>query len=708
MGEPITDLPRYDATTALSQPGRTLPDAPLLGGLTLDHYRIVKLLGKGGMGEVYLAQDTRLGHEVAIKVLPAALAQDPERIQRFEREARLLARLHHPHIATIHLLGQSGAVRYLVLEYVPGATLSERLEDGKLTAREALPLLRQLASALAHAHTQPEPIIHRDLKPDNLKLTASGEIKVLDFGLAKAVRSDFATAETADSTPLPVETFSTTHHVIQGTVPYMSPEQTLGQRQDQRTDWWAFGCIGFELLTGQRPFHSLSLDGMLKAINQDEPVWDRLPRETPPALRRLLQQCLQKEPQQRLANAVEAERWLEQAATELRKRKLGVPGFWSKAMLAGALTILAGVVVSLTPLRETARQFFAPSAPAPAPPAVTKPHLAVLPFRAGQPADARLGAGLSQMLRDSLAGSAELVVLPFADATQTEAQPAPADLLHNFGAQFLLEGEVTPTSAETLDVKLRLHKAQQPTLSDSVTGNRADFTALQTALLEKVQALLALKPSLPPFTRWFKQSAAQAQYLEALAYLQSDLTNATVEQPIQLLTKLTVSEPEATRAWAALAQAYLRKGQLTNQPRWLKEAESASTKALAREPNSSEAQLTRGYVLSALGNYEEAAKAFLQVLNQRPNELEARLGLAGVFEDKPDALQAETWYKQAATLWPNYWACYNELGAFYAEQGRYAEAHVALGRVLQLDPKNLSARINTGNALLKLGKLPEA
>src|SRR6202163_2295569 len=225
---------------------------PLAAGTKLGTYEVRSAIGAGGMGEVYQAHDTKLGRDVAIKVLPEAFAHDPERLSRFQREAKMLAALNHPNIATIHGLGQSGGTSYLVMELVSGETLSERvIRDGAVPIEETLAIAKQIAEALEAAHEK--GIIHRDLKPANVKLTPEGKVKVLDFGLAKAFEGETTNDDPSNSPTLSMA--ATMHGVILGTAAYMSPEQARGKAVDKRTDIWAFGCVLFELLCGRQAFH---------------------------------------------------------------------------------------------------------------------------------------------------------------------------------------------------------------------------------------------------------------------------------------------------------------------------------------------------------------------------------------------------------------------------------------------------------------------
>jgi serine/threonine protein kinase/Tol biopolymer transport system component len=279
-----------------------------LVGRRLGAYDVLSRLGVGGMGEVYRARDRKLAREVALKVLPAAIANDPERHARFEREARLLAALNHPHIATIHGFEEHAGIHMLVMELVEGPTLTERLADGPIPVQEALTVARQIADALEAAHEK--GVIHRDLKPANIKLRPDGTVKVLDFGIAKASESHKSIDLPAGTTVTALETRA---GLILGTPAYMSPEQARGQRVDKRTDIWAFGCVLYEMLTGRRAFAGETVSDTIACVLERDPDWSKLEAGPPPAVRRLLGRCLEKDPKQRLRDIGDARLELDDA-----------------------------------------------------------------------------------------------------------------------------------------------------------------------------------------------------------------------------------------------------------------------------------------------------------------------------------------------------------------------------------------------------------
>ncbi len=318
-------------------------------GQTISHYKITSKLGEGGMGEVYRAEDTTLKREVAIKVLPEQFTQDAERLARFRREAQVLASLNHPNVAAIHGLEEADGVRFLVLELVEGETLAERLSKGPLGVEEALEICRQIAEGLEAAHEN--GIIHRDLKPANVKVTPEAKVKLLDFGLAKALEDEIPAA---DLTHSPTRTDQMTHvGMIMGTAGYMSPEQARGQVVDKRTDIWAFGSVLYELLTGSQVFVGDTVTDILGAVLHKDPDWKALPEGTPRAIRRLLRRCLERDPHERLRDIGDARIVIKSVlGEEVEESAEGVgtatPVWWqqpTRVSVVGLMVLVAGVLL---------------------------------------------------------------------------------------------------------------------------------------------------------------------------------------------------------------------------------------------------------------------------------------------------------------------------------------------------------------------------
>ena len=315
-------------------------------GRTLSHYRILEKIGSGGMGEVYLAEDTKLSRKVALKILPPEMATG-ERRMRFEREAKAVAALDHPNIVTIYSVEESDGVPFYTMQLVKGKTLSELIPKKGLPLNKFFEIAIPLADAVSAAHEQ--GIIHRDLKPANVLLTAKGGVKVLDFGIAKNTTLDANVGATAQATNL------TTNGTLMGTPPYMSPEQIRGEEADKRADIWSFGCVLYEALTGKRAFDRETVADTLAAIIERHPDYDTLPPDVPPSIRQLVRRCLEKDQRDRLRDIGDARIEIKQALAMPRAndtyRKTNEPtGMEPEAVgdlpdytLGGLITAAAGI-----------------------------------------------------------------------------------------------------------------------------------------------------------------------------------------------------------------------------------------------------------------------------------------------------------------------------------------------------------------------------
>ena len=330
-------------------------------GTRIGPYEFTSLLGQGGMGEVYRGREPRLARDVAIKVLPEHLASDPERIARFELEARTLAALNHPHIAQVYGFEHEGGTLALAMEFVDGQDLAARLRRGALPLDEALPIAQQIAEGLAYAHEH--GVVHRDLKPANIKVTPEGVVKILDFGLAKAFVADpeSADADAQATSPTMTSPAMTQRGWIMGSAAYMSPEQARGRAVDRRTDIWAFGCVLFEMLSGERLFKGEDVTETIVLVMSRDPAWEALPATTPSAIRTLLRRCLQRDRARRLSDIHDAQLDIDDvlsglgAADGSRPVPSVAPRRWSGAwwaipgVAAGALAVWAMLAGGLLP-----------------------------------------------------------------------------------------------------------------------------------------------------------------------------------------------------------------------------------------------------------------------------------------------------------------------------------------------------------------------
>jgi len=379
----------------------------LAPGTRLGVYEVLSLVGAGGMGEVYRARDSKLGRDVAIKVLAPGLITDPERHARFRREAHLLASLNHPNVGSIYGFEDSGDVAALILELVEGETLADRLASGPLPVAEALRMAREIANALSAAHDR--GIIHRDLKPANIKITPAGGVKVLDFGLAKAIGPGDGDTETIAETQ---------EGSIVGTVAYMSPEQARGQQVEKTTDVWAFGCVLFEMLTRKRAFDKRTAADTLAAILTSEPDWAALPDEVPGHVRELLRTCLDKDRARRLS-AIGAVPFLIDAAKAPARQ-------WLQPRLAIAASLIAMASIAAGAWVWTRPDSVVTSA------APTIERVAILPLEnlSGDTAEDYFADGVTEALTTELAQISALSVIArdsvmrFKRSTKTSAEIA--------------------------------------------------------------------------------------------------------------------------------------------------------------------------------------------------------------------------------------------------------------------------------------------
>ena len=396
------------AASFLETPAMPFDDslvAKSLEGQCIGPYQVSALIGTGGMGEVYRAHDAKLGRDVAIKVLPPMFTADRERVARFDSEARMLAALNHPHIGAIYGLEEAGGMPALVLELVDGETLADRLRRGPVPTGDTLAIARQIADALDAAHRK--RITHRDLKPANIKVTPDGLVKVLDFGLAKALASDVTATQGISQSPT-AAIDATRVGVILGTAAYMSPEQARGLPVDTRADIWSFGCVLYEMLTGRPPFTGQTVAETLAAILEREPDWKALPSSTPARIRELLRHCLQRDLALRVQNIAEARDVLDQAQRGWNPWRIAAIAAAVVATLAAALFPLMKPAVPVTsPSEYTQLTNFTDSATAPS----LSPDGRMVVFKRGE---------------DSFLSSGDIYVklLPNGEAVKLTTEPA--------------------------------------------------------------------------------------------------------------------------------------------------------------------------------------------------------------------------------------------------------------------------------------------
>jgi eukaryotic-like serine/threonine-protein kinase len=687
---------------------------PLAPGSKFGVYSILGPLGSGGMGEVYRAVDTRLGREVAVKTLPEAFSRDPERLARFEREARMLAALNHPAIAAIYGLEEAGGTTFIVMELVPGETLSERLSQGPLPLDDALKIARQIADALEAAHER--GIIHRDLKPANIKVTPEGRVKVLDLGLAKVFDAK-STGSSPDLSLSPtLVSDGTQPGVILGTAEFMSPEQARGKPVDKRTDIWSFGCVLYEILTGRRIFGGETASDVLAAILTAEPRWDLLPADTPPRIRELLRRSLEKDPNRRLRDVGDAGIEIDHAREGLRSPAPPVPAppvsvprvsVKRVATLAAAGAAALAVVLAIV--------WFArrPSVPSPAAAPAGTRFLAVLPFKdfSGQADGQLLGDAFAETMSARLARVPGLqVVTPRATSEFSAGEKNFERVARSTGASLVLEGTIQ-RAGDQLRITCSLVRAPDGVHvgGEDVTTRASDIFGAQDRLAESVLSWLGAKKAPPPAQpeTVLLSSAAQESYLKAIGALRRYDVPESIATAVRILTELDRDYPGSPLILSALGRAWLNEFEISRDPKSAERAIAACEAARKIDDRLPEVHTTLGQVLKMTGKPAEATEEFERALAEQPSSVDALLGLADARRATGNP-QAEATYRRALALQPNYWAVYNQFGFFYYRGGRYAEAIPMFRQAIRRRPDSVRVYNNLGAALFKIDRFAEA
>ena len=658
-------------------------------GSRLGLYEILGTLGAGGMGEVYRARDRKLGREVAIKVLPEEFARDPARVTRFEREARMLAAVNHPTIAAIYGAEEDGDTRYIVMELVEGDTLGERLSHGALPVADALRVGAGIAEALEVAHEK--GVIHRDLKPANIKLTPEGKVKVLDFGLAKAM--DLPFSGDMSHSPTLVMDDSRPGDIV-GTPEFMSPEQARGKETDRRTDIWAFGCILYESLTGRRAFGGETIPDALANIIGKDPDWTALPARTPQRVRDLLIRCLEKDPSQRLRDAGDARLELEAAISGMSgsgfggAAVVGAPARRRILLAAMVALALAGAAFLVWRTRTQTRDGRA------------RRQLAVLPFRnlTGSPDGELWGMGMVETVSARLSGLPGLqVVTPRASVEAAQDNPSFVVVARRLGANTLLAGTLQREN-DRFRITYRIVDASGNQIAAATIDGSGLFD-LQDLVANSVVKDLSLVrgKQRTPTPSGLDTPSEQDRYLQAIGLLQRYDRREGVEKAREILQKLAQENPNSALVQAALARADLAMFDFTREPDWAKKALTASDAARSLDPQLPEVDVTVGETLFRTGKAKEAAAAFQRALSARPGSVEALIGLGRAQQATGNQAAAEGAFRRAMELQPSF-AVFNQLGAWYYASGRYAEAADMFRRASETAPDSYWALSNLGGA----------
>jgi serine/threonine-protein kinase len=614
-------------------------------GTRLGPYEITAKLGEGGMGEVWRARDTSLGRDVALKALPERFVSDPSRLARFEREAQLLAQLNHPNIAQVFGLEVEAGARALVMELVEGPTLAEKLERGALPLEETVSIGRQIAEALEEAHEK--GIVHRDLKPQNVKLTSGGRVKVLDFGLAKALGPMVPEGPAEEDTDAPtLGPGETGQGTLLGTASYMAPEQARGTNVDRRADIWSFGVLLYEMLSGERLFAEPSFAETLSAVLQRPIDFARLPAANPASLRELVRRCLERDPKRRLRDIGEARVVLE----TLTATPVGAP---------------------------------APAAQ-PDPDAVALPSVAVLPFvnMSADPDNEFFADGITE---DVIAHLAKVRTLRVTSRTSVMAFKGRAQGLREIGAALgvgaLVEGSVRRSGNRVRIVaQLVDPRTDQHLWAESYDRELDDIFAIQTDVALQIAAALRAELTLEERARIglrpTRDLEAYQLYLQGRHHL-FRFTREGVTQSIAFFERAVSRDPGFALAYAAMAHAHIQFG-----------LEGISGVLPAE----------------AFARAQQAVDRAL-ALDRDLAEAHGIVGLLRFTRDR-DWKGAEAEFRLALTLSPGSADIHDHLGWLFSAQGRFDESLAQVRRAQELDP--LAHRSDVANELMRAGRNEEA
>jgi TolB-like protein len=637
LAQPATALGFLEAGPVASADPPSVEQAADRVGQRIGPYEVLGFEGAGGMAEVYRARHTVLGRIDAIKILPPAFTRDPDRLARLKREARVLASLNHTGIATIYGFEEGDGVQALVMEFVDGSTLAERLaqageRDGApVPIREAFEIGRQIASALEAAHEK--GIVHRDLKPANVKITSNGLVKVLDFGLAKAgVDKDRDVAETRA-----MSAGETRAGMILGTPAYMSPEQARGQPIDNRSDIWAFGCVLYELLTGRAPFARPTFTDTLAAIVEHEPDWHALPDGMPTAVVQLLHRCLDKDLANRLSAIGEA-RLVLHAAADLPRPVATSPRFTRRtvAIAAGAVVLAgAAVLAVVVGLRGPSEQA---SSERP-----EKISIAVLPFRTGSVSEPMrfLGVGIPDAIISQLAGIQHLVTRPTGAILRFENEVVdPRQAGRALVSDYVLTG-MLQEAGDRLGVSVQLVRARDgaPVWGQRYDVVRSDLLPLQGQIAQAVAEALDLQVSAAERERLFRRYTVNARAYELYLQGRTELTRGTpgsTRAAVGLFEEVLTLDAGYVPAQAGVALGSALMGLGLTPPseaqQWRERAEREARAALQRDRQLAEAHEALAAVHRAVEfDWESTIEESRRALALNPNLDRPRYFTANAF-----------------------------------------------------------------------------
>jgi serine/threonine protein kinase/tetratricopeptide (TPR) repeat protein len=668
-------------------------------GQTLGHYLVVEQVGSGGMGVVYRARDTRLDRDVALKVIRPGALNDKTARERFRKEALLLSKLCHPNIAQVYDFDVQDGVDFLIMEYVTGKTLANTITEAPIPEETAISIGIQIASALENAAEV--GVIHRDLKPSNTMITFKGNVKVLDFGLARLLRSDDENV---------TESFDNTGGAV-GTLPYMAPEQLRGGPADFRSDIYSLGAILYEASTGQRPFDSRISSGLISDILNKSPISPRQRNSNlSPGFESIVLRCLAKEPRQRYQRASELRVALEtfQGSGTIPVR-MQIAKSRSFKVFAVATLLIATMLVGTEIWRSSKRT--------PKVNAALANQLAVLPLNSkdGDSETLAFDNGLVETLTSRLTQLGKnhpLEVVPASEIRArgvTNLQEAREQFGATMGLQLNVErsGQLVRVNYALVDTKLHRQLG-----GGTITAPASDPFSLEDKVADSI--VKSLEIELQPqeeqvlTAHGTTQPTAYDYYLQGRGYLQEPQKSENLDSAITVFGHALEQDPRYALAVAGLGEAYWRHYELDKENHWASQAKASCEKAIAMDANQAESHACLGTVYEGTGKYDDAVSEYRRAVELEPTNDDAIRGLASAYASLGSTDEAEKTLQIAIGVRPQYWANYNSLGALYVSEGRYEEAAKMFAQVIGLAPDSFRGYSNLGATYIRLGRYPEA
>jgi len=668
---------------------------------TLGHYRVVEEVGSGGMGVVYRAHDVRLDRDVALKVIRLGALNNSSTRERFRKEALLLSKLCHPNIAQVYDFDSQDGVDFLIMEYVKGNTLANTIKGGPVPEEIAITFGIQIASALENAAEA--GIVHRDLKPSNTMITIKGDVKVLDFGLARLLRSDDVNI---------TESYDSAEGVV-GTLPYMAPEQLKGEPADFRSDVYSLGAVLYEASTGRRPFDSRISTGLISDIlnKSPEPLRQQNPNLSL-GFESIVMRCLAKEPRHRYQNAGEV-----RVALDSVRGSAGMVPAKMQSVKSRSLIVFAVVAVLLLTIWFGMVATWRSSKRAPKVSASVVNQLAVLPLsnKDGSSEELAFDNGLVETLTSRLTQLSKdhpLQVVPASEVRAkgvTNLEEAREQFGSTLGLQLNVErsGQLVRVNYALVDTKMHRQLG-----GDTITAPASDPFSLEDRVADSIVKCLEIE--LQPreeealTAHGTTQPTAYDYYLQGRGYLQEPQKRENIDSATTVFGHALEQDPQYALAIAGLGEAYWRRYELDKENRWANQAQASCEKAVAMNPNQTESHACLGMVYNGTGKYEDAVSQYQRAVELEPTNDDAIRGLANAYASLGKTDDAEKTMQVAIGVRPQYWKGYNSLGALYVSEGRYEEAVKMFTQVIALAPDSFRGYSNLGATYIRLGRYPDA